>query len=76
VSRVIIHRGARPNPPRPIYTAQLHSIEGCRFIIGKATSPAVYCNQPRQDGSSYCAEHHRLTHAPPPHPLRVNGLSV
>ena len=58
--------GRRTIPPRPIYTNNLHSMEGCRFIVSDETHPAQYCNQPRKPGSSYCEAHHKLTHHPAP----------
>ena len=33
--------------------------EQCRYPEG---DPAMFCGQPQQDGSSYCAFHHRLCH--------------
>lgn len=65
--------GRRTLPPRPIYTAKLHSVEGCRFIIGDVTMPPNWCNKPRRENSSYCEAHHQLTHIPTaPHPVRVS----
>ncbi len=74
--RIRIHKGSRREPPRPIYTAKLHSIEGCRFIVSEDAHPPVYCGKTRRPGSSYCEAHHQLTHVAVATRIRVNGVSV
>lgn len=38
---------------------------GCRFIQGDVKAGGWhYCQLPRRDGSSYCEQHHALTHSP------------
>jgi hypothetical protein len=38
----------------------------CRFPIGDY--PYLYCGKQSEEGQSYCAEHHALTHHPMRHP--------
>jgi hypothetical protein len=50
---------------------------GCRFIQGDVKEGGWrYCQAPRRPGSSYCEEHHALTHLPPGSlkPLDVEGF--
>jgi len=37
------------------------SFGGCSYIIGDPKH-RDFCDRPRKPGSSYCPEHHKLTH--------------
>lgn len=34
----------------------------CRFVVNEGGSKALFCGDPKQDRSSYCERHHRITH--------------
>jgi hypothetical protein len=34
----------------------------CRFVVNEGGSKALFCGDPKQDRSSYCGHHHRITH--------------
>ena len=49
--------GVRQASPSPYRT--------CQYIFGDPRSEHHYCGKPNQEGSSYCPEHHDVTHRMP-----------
>jgi GcrA cell cycle regulator len=54
-----------PPPPEPPFVGIVFdelTPNSCRYPQGDG--PFVFCGQPKQDGSSYCAHHHRICYVP------------
>jgi len=41
---------------------KMNFFHGCAYPVGEDTSYMVYCDNPKQEDSSYCPGHHALTH--------------
>lgn len=52
----------------------------CRYIVsGNNAKEFLFCNAPKRDGSSYCADHHKLCYVPmsaPKYKVKRNDASA
>jgi hypothetical protein len=49
----------------------LEHVKGCLYAVGVTPRDQhLFCNEERQEGSSYCAEHHAKCHVPTPKLLK------
>jgi hypothetical protein len=61
-----------PKPALPYHPTLIDLDEShCKWPMNDDMRRAIFCGQPREDGSVYCADHHRMAYVRSPSPRRV-----